>query len=344
MNHSRFFIHFRKDAFSALPTTMQVIVLNQPKSHAGFYRALNGFVESHYADISKLCGALNYDFCFLPHTFEKLKDVMGQSFVDAMRYCHPDTPDMSDSLDVSEEFNLSDFVADDDGRDLLPGLICYAGEALDMTDRYTFFYQAFPDSIRKALILGNLTLDDFFAFLSDFIRFIESLGLEGHLVLPQSFENDIYANQYVDHSVIEYDADWDDKVLGKVDDMFSLDFSDEEEESIPSDKAEPSINYDVCLPEKSLPKDFHQRKSKDATDDDVQKEPSLHRDRLGSTSRMCLNRIQKKTKPPLVGKTFSKVGAAIGGLVNGLLAKVSSPSVMSLAAASSIFSDRVDTN
>lgn len=332
MNHSRFFIHFRKDAFSALPTTMQVIVLNQPKSHAGFYRALNGFVESHYADISKLCGALNYDFCFLPYTLEKMKNSMGQALLDAIRYCHPDAAELSDSLEDSVGFNLADFVADDDRDDLLPGLICYAGEELDESDRYAFFYREFPDTIRKALILGNLTLDDFFAFLDDFIRLVEILRL-GYDV--NQTRNVLYS--------ISYDAYEDNEELIQTDDSLFGALPDKIE-SGPIDKAEPSINYDVCLPEKSLPKDFHQRKSKDATDDDVQQEPSLHRDRLGSTSRMCLNRIQKKPKPPLVGKTFSKVGAAIGGLVNGLLAKVSSPSVMSLAAASSMFSDRVDTN
>lgn len=346
MNNCRFLIHFRKDTFSALPSTTQVIVLNQPKSHAGFYRALNSFVESHYAVFSKLCEELNYDFCFFPHTFEKLKDVMGQSFIDAIRYCHPDAPEMSDFLVASEEFNLSEFISDDDGDYLLPGLICYAGDEFDMSDRYTFFYQALPDSVRKALILGNLALDDFSGFLSDFIRLVESLGLEGQEVLSASFESkhDIDANQSTDHSVIECDTDWDDEVLSPTGNKFSLDYFDEEEESIPLDKAESSINNGVCLPEQSLPQAFHQRKSKDTPDDDAQKVRSLNKARLRSPHRMCLNRSQSEPAIPLVGKTFSKVGAAIGGLVNGLLAKVSSPSVMSLAAASSMFSDRTDTN
>lgn len=344
MKTNQLFIHFRKNTFSALPANTQVILFNQPKLNAEFYLALNSFVESHFSDISNLCKAHNYDFCFLPHTLEKWKNTMGQELLDAIRYFHPDASEVSDSLDDSMKFNLSDFVSDDDGAELHPGLICYAGEKFDAPDRYTFFYLEFPDSIRKALILNNLTTDEFSGFLTDFIRFVKVLRHEEHDIFYSSLDA-CYDEESDQESVVlhtlQQNTDTDFDFPNQIDD-FSLECLIKEE-SKPKKEAEPSENKDSCISQSEC-EQYPLAEDKTQSDAEKKNENKKEGGRFGSSSmsRICLNK--KAVAPPLISKTLSKVGAAIGGLVDGMLASVSMPSFLSLATASAMFSDRADSN
>ena len=141
------------------------------------------------------------------------------------------------------------------------------------------------------------------------------------------FENkDDYSISY-DDLPCQYDFDEDESVLDR-------DSKQKEEENL-------SVDGDACIQryEPTEPQ-LNKPPLPDAVDNKICKQKS-DRHRPLSPSGICLN---KKPLIPLISKKLSKVGAAIGGLVEGVLATVSKPSVLSLAAASSMFSDRADSN